>query len=348
MRKIHEKTPAELENQLIDYLLHSDSVPTNMPLYDMGKLASHLLSIKDLDTASSSPRLRAYNPVDIDGFVKGFAPHLRSRSRDPEFRGHQAEKVRMIARYNDEFASLVANIDFNDESELLAGSWATPRLLEKDGIEYIVRKITPRVDVQQVEKHIDAGLRVTDIPHMEHIVAISYKDGVTVAPKLPGISFKQLEFSGAAKDVNEGQLREFVTCMKLADERGVEFDGGGGNIFYDSVEGFSALDLAPRTTDSDASWQYALTEQMDDLAQGASSDLDFIYEVDRICRIVEKIFTEEQTDEASFILLQKVRKEIAGTIERLEMFAEFDKQDARHEYSSTFFDGDEDAVSLDD
>lgn len=318
MPNIHEKPPAELENQLIDYLLHDESIPDNIRFHNMGALARHLLAIEDLDTISSNPELRANNPADLDKFAKGFAPHLRSRSHDPESLEHREGRVRMIACYNDEFAPLVAAIDFTGDSSLRDGTMSTPRTLEKDGVEYIVRQIKPLQGVQQVEKHIEAGLRVADIDHMEHIIAISYKDGITIAPKLPGASFKELERSGNAKDVSEAQLREFVTCMKQADERGIKFDGQGENIFYDTQKGFSALDLEPLETYFARSWSYALMRQIEDLAETTSGDLDYVYEVDRISAIVEDIFNENHVD--GFVLheLQHARKQIAGTIKRLD------------------------------
>lgn len=118
-------------------------------------------------------------------------------------------------------------------------------------------------------------------------------------------------------------------------ECGVKFDGQGGNIFYDTEAGFSALDIEPLGTNWAGSWPHALMKQIEHLTRTTSSDLLYAQEVDRISAIVEDIFAEERVEGAALDRLKRARERIADTIERLEMFEDY------YDVDDTFYDWNE-------
>lgn len=308
--KIRSKTPAELEHQVADYLLHAREHPSKMRAVHLGKMTQLLLEAGP-DRVMADERIRQHNPLagvdDLALFAQKYPGHLKTRSKDPRDREFYKQKTDAVERYNQEFADLVEAIDTHADTDLLPGAFATPYMIEKDGQPYIVRVIEPWVGANQVEKHIDAALRVQDIDHLEHIVAVSYKDGVTVAPLLPGKSFKQLSMTGNAERVTQTQLRELYAAMKQANERGIGFDGLGGNIFYDEQEGFSALDMEPLSERTSAS--IALVQQLEYLLRDAERrDHDYTQHIDRIARDAEAILAEDIDARDDLARLREIRQ----------------------------------------
>lgn len=334
---IRKKTPSELEHQVADYLLHGDGHPEMMSARYLGKMTSLLLET-GIGNAIDDDRLLTHNrlasPNDIAEFIEKYPEHLNSRSKDTLERVFYKQKAAAVERYNQEFAHIVDAIDTQAETGLLEGSYATPYMIKKDGQDYIVRVLKSAEGMNQVEKHIDAALRVQDIPHLEHIVAVSYKDGITIAPLLPGKGFKFLALTGGAEHVSQEQLRELYDAMKQANERGVGFDGIGGNIFYDSEQGFSALDLEPLKPWTTAS--SALRKQLEYLILDASSgtDLVFMQQIERIVVDAEVILSEDEAAKKDLLQLQGMRRK--ELLERIDQIKEFDELEDSWRYDDDY------------
>lgn len=92
-----------------------------------------------------------------------------------------------------------------------------------------------------IDSHLAGAVLGKGIPHLEQIVAASYKDGVTVAEVMPGKEVGHLtpdEISG----VTDEQLGELVDTLVAVSEHGVEIDPKPSNIFYDPKEGYGIVD----------------------------------------------------------------------------------------------------------
>ncbi len=107
------------------------------------------------------------------------------------------------------------------------------------GKDYALRVVGDG-DINELDKHLEAGVRVAGIGHMEHILAASYVDSKTLAPYVYGRSVYDLDNFDT---ITEAQISELYVDMKLAEVRGVGFDFGGDNILYNPADGFTIIDL---------------------------------------------------------------------------------------------------------
>jgi hypothetical protein len=92
-----------------------------------------------------------------------------------------------------------------------------------------------------VDGHIASAILGEGVPHLEQIVAASYKDGVTVAKIMAGKEMGKLEIN-ELKQVTDLQLDELIDTVIVANNRGINIDPKTSNIFYDSVHGFGIID----------------------------------------------------------------------------------------------------------
>lgn len=92
-----------------------------------------------------------------------------------------------------------------------------------------------------IDSHLAGAVLGKGIPHLEQIVAASYKDGVTVAEVMPGREVGHLTVD-EIRDVTDEQLRELVSTLASVSEHGIEIDPKPSNIFYDPKEGYGIVD----------------------------------------------------------------------------------------------------------
>lgn len=93
----------------------------------------------------------------------------------------------------------------------------------------------------EIDSHIAGAVLGKGIPHLEQIVAASYKDGVTVAEVMPGKEVGHLT-PEEIKSITDEQLGELVDTLVAVSEHGIEIDPKPSNIFYDPKEGFGIVD----------------------------------------------------------------------------------------------------------
>ncbi|MCA9340946.1 hypothetical protein KC952_00265 [Candidatus Saccharibacteria bacterium] len=92
-----------------------------------------------------------------------------------------------------------------------------------------------------INSHLAGAVLGKGVPHLEQIVAASYKDGVTVAEMMPGKEVGNLTIDEAQAVTNE-QLGVLVDTLIAVSERGIEIDSKPSNIFYDPKEGYGIVD----------------------------------------------------------------------------------------------------------
>ena len=92
-----------------------------------------------------------------------------------------------------------------------------------------------------IDSHLAGAVLGKGVPHLEQIVAASYKDGVTVAEMMPGKEVGNLTIDEAQAVTNE-QLGVLVDTLIAVSKRGIEIDSKPSNIFYDPKEGYGIVD----------------------------------------------------------------------------------------------------------
>ncbi|MCB9819892.1 hypothetical protein H6796_01155 [Candidatus Nomurabacteria bacterium] len=92
-----------------------------------------------------------------------------------------------------------------------------------------------------IDSHLAGAVLGKGIPHLEQIVAASYKDGVTVAEVMPGKETGDLTLK-EIHGVTDQQLGELVDTLIAVSEHGIEIDPKPSNIFYDPEEGYGIVD----------------------------------------------------------------------------------------------------------
>lgn len=111
-----------------------------------------------------------------------------------------------------------------------------------EGTTYAVRIPNgERLNPSVVDSHLAGTLLGKDMPHMEQIVAASYKDGVTVAEMIPGVEMGDLNIEDV-EQITDEQLRDLVNTVIKANEKGIEIDPKPSNFLYDREKGFGIVD----------------------------------------------------------------------------------------------------------
>lgn len=316
---ISKKSPAELEHQVADYLLRDDH-PGMMRAWYLSEIAQLLLAT-DPDGLMHNASFRDMNPNvqddDIEVFVEKYPLHLSGQSNKPHAeREIYYQKTEAVERYEREFKDLIDSIDRTADTGMMSGYHSTPHIIEKDGQEYVVRDINPETSLHEVEKHIDAALKVRGIDHIEQVEAVSYVDGITVAPRMPGRYLKNLQATGDAKYVTEAQVRELYEAMKEVNSRGAGFDGIGNNFLYDARQGFNVVDLEPFLPRSTAAT--SLTRQIEYLVDDADLDLPYLYELQRITECVVDLIKQDLRSGENGEAIRMIRADLETKIAQAE------------------------------
>ncbi len=241
--RIQPKSPATLEAQTVDYFL-SEEVTGNIRAVRLGEQITRLLDL-NLQEVGTDEAIQEMNPratdSDLAALPDTYVAYLRRSGLD---RDMIEVRAGIIAAY-EHFRPTVEQNGLNTNNKIGAGSFSTAHTISVDGNSYVARKVYDPHDLAQLEKHFEASLRVQDIEGIEHIEAISFKDGITIAPRLPGDSI-QRSTSETISQVTDTQLQALYKTLVAANERGIYFDTAEGNLLYDSEAGFSVLDISTK------------------------------------------------------------------------------------------------------
>jgi hypothetical protein len=122
------------------------------------------------------------------------------------------------------------------------GSNATVFSITEGDKSYAVRVPNGKgISPEAIDSHLAGAVLGKGIPHLEQIVAASYKDGVTVAEVMSGKEVGHLT-PNEVRGVTDEQLGELVDTLTAVSEHGIEIDPKPSNIFYDPKEGYGIVD----------------------------------------------------------------------------------------------------------
>ena len=122
------------------------------------------------------------------------------------------------------------------------GSNATVFSITEGDKSYAVRVPNGKgISPEAIDSHLAGAVLGKGIPHLEQIVAASYKDGVTVAEVMSGKEVGHLT-PDEVRGVTDEQLGELVDTLAAVSEHGIEIDPKPSNIFYDPKEGYGIVD----------------------------------------------------------------------------------------------------------
>jgi len=145
-----------------------------------------------------------------------------------------------IARLRTELADLATRKQH--PNFLGNGSNAAVFSIEEGDNKYAVRVPNGKgINPVVIDSHLAGAVLGRGVPHLEQIVAASYKDGVTVAEVMPGKEVGGLTVD-EVKGISDDQLGELVDTLMAVNQRGIEIDPKPSNLFYDPAEGYGIVD----------------------------------------------------------------------------------------------------------
>lgn len=241
--KITPKEPSEIEAQTAAFL-NSDHVPGSLSYKGMAQAARSLVKLshdQDIQTvvAASSPYA---NETHIKGAKSAYVSFLREQST------LERDEMKQLAPYIKQFETFRESINqetFYHSNQMGEGEYSKVYKLRSNGRDYALRvpdKSSHNVPMSEVHKHLRACLRVADLDHVERLVAVSYTEGITVSEIASGVEVSKLSLE-EFEEISRSQIKDFHDTITTAYKRGVSFDAIGRNLFYDSVVGFTAIDL---------------------------------------------------------------------------------------------------------
>lgn len=98
-----------------------------------------------------------------------------------------------------------------------------------------------RVDPGVIDGHVAAALLGRWAPHLEQVVAASYKHGVTVAEIVPGTDMAHISVDDVQR-VRDTQIEDLIDTLLDTQERGINIDPKPSNLLYDPLEGYGIVD----------------------------------------------------------------------------------------------------------
>lgn len=242
--EIQTKTPTKTESQIGAYLM-SDFPPLTLAYKGMADAVGNFVEATG-DPEKTKSLIEEVNPRanrhDKDLVLRQYATFLKHLS--PEKRTTIKQIESLFEAYQP-FKASVSDIIQQQEESIGHGGFSVVFPLHRDGNDYAVRvphRHTSQTALNEVHKHLEAAVLTADIPHMEHILAASYADGVTIAERAPGKNLSELS-SHDANAITAEQLEDMLAAMQTAYERGVGFDFLGDNFLYDPKAGFTAIDV---------------------------------------------------------------------------------------------------------
>ncbi|QQS20341.1 hypothetical protein IPL85_02750 [Candidatus Saccharibacteria bacterium] len=221
----------------------------NLALGEAGDVTRVTTSAEDHQGLDGNNKLRV--PVGTEWTVATaveYTDFLRSvgGSRYKAIQG-RAEMLKGYSRFERTIATLRAELSElatrKEHPNFLGnGSNATVFSIIEGDKSYAVRVPNGKeISPGAIDSHLAGAVLGKGIPHLEQIVAASYKDGVTVAEVMPGREVGHLTVD-EIKGVTDEQLVELVDTLVAVSDQGIEIDPKPSNIFYDPKEGYGIVD----------------------------------------------------------------------------------------------------------
>lgn len=186
------------------------------------------------------------------GSAEGYISYLR------EIGGAAGESVRVradILRNYERFAPVIAELKAHanpaadtDSGRLGRGSNSSVYKIEVGGKSYAVRlqRSAGEGAASAVDGHLAAEVLRRSLPektraHLEHIVAASYEDGVTIAEAIEAKGINKLTPEEVAA-IPDSHIADFVDTLIVASKNGLEIDPKPSNFLYNPDTGFVLID----------------------------------------------------------------------------------------------------------
>lgn len=227
----HNTLPASHQQALLGEFMLTGEVPGRFSIVKAGRTIGRLMELGQDTTVGD---LIKDNPgVTENDITRFWELYLHQLAQADELSEVSLGKAELFERYDSEFMPL---IDHNRDTMqwLGAGSFSTVYKLTHKGGEYAVR-FPYKAHLQEVNKHMEAALCVRDIANIEHVVAASFIDGITVSEFIPGQLLRQYE-AITLHDISQEAFDELYASLLVAEGRGVGFDTIGSNLQYDPFE----------------------------------------------------------------------------------------------------------------
>lgn len=246
-----EQIPIETQAQIATYV--SDRIP------DFSQRSSAMGNMGDLVTGQEvqlgSKKLPFVSRSKEDeGRVLTFQEVQAHIESEPRSIGYAVqERTRFLQDYRQfqtEVDGLKASISepgYNkDHPQFLGeGSHAEVFIITQGGESYAVRTFFYKpAAAASVEDHVSAAMLAKGIPHVEHMVAASYIDEVTISELVPGMQLGELDTEHVSAITDE-QLEELIDTCFLVDAAGIQLDTDNlsSNTLYDQKHGFGFVDI---------------------------------------------------------------------------------------------------------
>ena len=182
--------------------------------------------------ANRTELLQAYSP--FEPFVDRLKTELANTDIDHLFFDSQYSPTPLTITHNN------ATCTF----EFLGEGTRETALLMQDaaGAQHVVRVPNKPTDAHTIDQRLEAAVRVSDIPNVEHAQAASLERQVFISQPIAGTT---------VRDLNVPQLREIpapaieglAKTVASLHKRGIRIDTHPENIFYDTAQGFNIIDV---------------------------------------------------------------------------------------------------------
>ncbi|HRC28390.1 MAG TPA: hypothetical protein PKV96_03300 [Candidatus Saccharimonas sp.] len=239
---IRSKSPAHLEAQLGDYV--SKAKPGFGANVKFGAAISSLLPLAPDEFGKYTDFVApcvVMPKTELDEFARGYIPYLRRMAHGDRMKVRN--KADLVANYEVFAEHVTTFLETRRGTRLGSGAFSfTYRLSCPEGV-YALRIPSCLMPEREIDKHLDAAVRVRDIGNIEHIVAASYATGVTVAEFVPGAVLDECS-NYILGDIPQSAYDECYQSLLTAQSRGVGFDCVGSNLMYDEAESkFTMIDV---------------------------------------------------------------------------------------------------------
>lgn len=220
------------------------------------------ISSEGLKDVTRTTESREYSHIDVAGnpiilpegtevtvaSSKNYIDYLRSvgGSRNESIQG-RADMIKAYKTFAPKIEELKAALGDSASREdnpafLGRGSNSGVFIISEAGKSYAVRiPHGERLNPTDIDSHVAGAILGKGVPHLEQIVAASYKDGVTEAEIMLGAEVGTLD-AETINQVTDDQLNELLDTLITANNRGIVIDPKPSNFFYDPKSGYGIVD----------------------------------------------------------------------------------------------------------
>jgi len=122
-------------------------------------------------------------------------------------------------------------------------------VVDVDNKEYAIRLPKDEIRPTAINWRIKGSIAAQNVPHMEKVVAASYKDGIVVSERMPGVELFRASAENL-RQVTQEQVEDLFDTFSESARLDLVLDPSPHNYFYDTAHGFGIIDYHGRTRPS--------------------------------------------------------------------------------------------------